>query len=117
MDIATIPAGVQTLETFTFDNTVALAAGAHYGIALRYLGGDSMDYLSMSLDPTSPTHPGNVFYGSHHDAGSDFVFYLYETPPAPPVTSTSASSAWSVSLLVLMGLGLAIAVRRRAASY
>ncbi|MDO8848170.1 MAG: hypothetical protein Q7W51_07275 [Coriobacteriia bacterium] len=87
VDVTTIPtAGGYHLITFDFDNTVLLAAGEKYMIALQY-SGSATDRLWCGIDNTTPTHPGNFAYiqgGIWQPVSSyDAPFYVYQTPPAP----------------------------------
>jgi MYXO-CTERM domain-containing protein len=104
-DVSTIGSTNQWVG-FRFDNTVALVAGQHYVIVVKYAEAGS---LVAGGDSSSPTHPGNFSFSSGTWSSLDYwdlAFRVYETPPAPPVTSTPASSPWSLTLAGLGALGL-----------
>jgi len=102
---------------FHFDNTLSLAEGTHYAVALRYDGTDPNNWVSFRLD-TARHHPGNpsLYQGSKWWPSSmyDAYFAVYENPPAP-VVPTPASSEWSLALLAVSALGVAGEVMRRRA--
>jgi hypothetical protein len=106
------------LVTFTFNNSVSLTAGGKYVLVVDAPAAGGVSILGYNDVGTG--HPGNA---SENIGGggwigydfADFVFYLYQTPPAPPVVSTPASSTWSIGLLALVAMVGAVVMRKREA--
>jgi hypothetical protein len=69
------------LTSFIFDGTYTLGNGTDYVICVEYSGGDVGHALSVGIDSTSPTHPGNESYfpGTVWTALNtiDVCFYIY----------------------------------------
>lgn len=120
VDVSTI--GPTGLVTFTFNNSISLAAGTKYFISFVHPSGVPPNYIGLGMDNSAPTHSGNLTFQSLNvwfpQVGFDAVFYIYETPPAPaavPISSVPASSAWSLGLLASLGLAAATVFSRRKA--
>lgn len=87
VDVSTINVSPFELVTFHFDNLVQLTPGAHYVVAVYYAG-PWPDPLSLGMDDSTPTHPGNaasyhVPSGTWYSQSQDLVFYVYQTPLVP----------------------------------
>jgi hypothetical protein len=110
------------LVTFSFNNTVSLTAGQKYFLVVDFpVGTMPTDFSILGYNGIGTGHPGNASENLDGTAWTgydfaDFVFYVYETPPAPPVVSTPSSSTWSLSLLALGGFGVAFVTRKRVAA-
>lgn len=85
VDMSTIGVGNE-LVVFQFDNTVSLAAGAHYFVAVRYAGAWP-NPMYVRFDSTTPSHPGSMVYWSGTSwsffGSYDAIFYVYQIPPTP----------------------------------
>lgn len=75
--------GSFALVTFTFSNLIHLKPNTHYVVTVEYNGGDSSNHLTVGIQATSPTHPGNFCLehtaGWAYSASRDTCFYVYGT--------------------------------------
>jgi hypothetical protein len=107
IDASTVSGSSYNVVTFNFDNSVTLTAGNSYAIVVRRDGSSGPIYVGTSQTGTNPAAGNNMAWdnGGPWEATTlyDMLFSVYETPPAP-VVSTPASSPWTLALAGLVVL-------------
>ena len=103
-DVSTLTTS-DALITFTFSSPYALSPNTGYVIALEYTtGGDSVNYVIMGIDSSSPTHSGNACYNQNGSwtalPDSDAIFYMYYT------TTTTTGTIKSAAIVKDANIGL-----------
>jgi hypothetical protein len=119
INASTISGSSFNLVPFAFNNSVTLTSGSKYAVVVRRDGSSGTIRIGTSPLGTHTAVGNNMSWavpgGWMPTTQYDMIFYVYQTPPAP-VVSTPASSPWSLALAAVAALGLMVAVpavRRR----
>ena len=89
IDVSTFGASKALVE-FIFPTPYTMVAGTHYVITVYYVNGNVSNCLSVGIDNSGGTHPGNACYVLSNgtwvaeSAGVDTCFYVYGTSNFTP---------------------------------
>lgn len=76
-------------------------ANDYYVWLLLYDNGGADDYIQLGSDTSSPTHSGNICFGTiggtvQYRSGSDYIFYVYGDESFNPTSIVEVGSSYAI---------------------